>query len=291
MTAWLIRTSSSSIEWSANSPNVVSIYSKRKPGFARYDYVALMSGRTSLAGDLVGIGEIKHIDKKEVDGASFRTTLFLAEFVTPTHGIDVDTLSFSLEFVRNLREPWRHFSRAYRRVSMFDIEVLSKGEVFWSRTAFLTFYMPLDAQQRFDIQRLSFETTGTALESLEFGMKWQVLEEYLYNELLSFLPLFEEIALTWHDLENESSIPKLDEVYFGTPLATAEENTQNKTFGLDSIGKQHKRFHGLDVLFGIKSQALHQNINLFNEVDQQIKESRSQSQLIFEERFKGRHDT
>lgn len=289
MAAWLIRTSGESIRWSADAPNKVLIYSKRKPRFSRGDQVVLMGGKSSANGDLIGIATLNDVTHSATEEL-FATTLFLTNLKAPAHDLTPDMLSYSLEFVHNLREPWRHFSRPYRRIGLFDIEVLFRGEIFWSRTAFLTFFAPLDAQQKFDVQRSSFETTGQALGSLSYSAKWKVLEEYLRDELLAFMPIFDEMAETWHELEKNNDIPTLDEIYLGNPVLAEAVNPVKKHSQFDSIGRQHKRFRGLGELFGMHGKDFDQTMSLFAAISEQTGQSPSFLQTLFEDRFRGRND-
>lgn len=93
--------------------------------------------------------------------------------------------TYSLTVVKKYDNPTKDFQRAMRKLPEDDFKTLSKGDVFWARTAFGTFVNQLPTKSFLEfVGFVSAHDVNGVLESPDYKTLWQQLQDFAVEGFL-----------------------------------------------------------------------------------------------------------
>ncbi len=166
--------------------------------------------------------------------------------------LNIETLKYSLTFVRNLRQPARHFWRGYRRLPAVDRKTIESGEVFIARTGYhdLLFALPVQLQTAFEVEEM-YRAVEKQFDKSYLGRLTR-LQTFLETRIFAAGDLIKGIDEALDNLglnENYSHV-----------LAT--EGDANSYDGATSLNAQSDRFDRLGQAIGRKFEMNKEETNI-----------------------------
>ena len=185
MANWLVRADAPSISFDGKFEKFV-VNSRRRPRIRVGDTVLFIkSASGELYENFAKVNAVQQAAKVD-DGESRATTFSVSKIKGASPDVDIDSLKFSLTFVRNLSNPRLHFRRGYRSVSGQDLRTIANGEAFLARTAYYELLGSLPSTLRASFE--ADEIVGVAQKgslSLEFRSRLQRLNEFIEIRIFS----------------------------------------------------------------------------------------------------------
>jgi hypothetical protein len=185
MANWLVRTDAPSISFDGKFEEFV-VTSRRKPRIGAGDTILfLKSASGELFENFAKVTDVRQAEKTDDDGKR-ETTYSVSKIKGASPDVDIDSLKFSLTFVRNLAHPRLHFRRGYRSVSAQDLRTIENGEAFLARTAYYELLGSLPSTLRASFE--ADEIIGAAKKgglSFEYRSRLQRLNEFIEVRILS----------------------------------------------------------------------------------------------------------
>jgi hypothetical protein len=185
MANWLVRTDAPSISFNGKFEEFV-VTSRRKPRIRAGDTILFLKSASGvLFENFAKVTHVRQAEKTDDDGNG-ATSFLVSRYESAIPDIDIDSLKFSLTFVRNFSNPSLHFRRGYRSVSAQDLKTIINGEAFLARTAYYELLGSLPSTLRASFE--ADEIIGAAQKgglSFEFRSRLKRLNEFIEVRILS----------------------------------------------------------------------------------------------------------
>ncbi|CAM8637041.1 hypothetical protein MCEZEM1_00068 [Comamonadaceae bacterium] len=279
MANWLVRTDAPSISFDGKFEEFF-IRSRRKPRIGVGDTILFLK---SASGELFeNFAKVTGLRQAEMaDDMGIASTAFsVSKIKGASPGVDIDSLKFSLTFVRNLTNPKLHFRRGYRSVSAQDLRTIESGEAFLARTAYyeLLGSLPETLRASFEADEIIGAAQMGGLSN-EYRYRLERLNEFIEIRILSVGQMLGEI--------NES----LDLLNFNDDFehCFVANDTDMRTRA-DSLTVQVDRFGHLNDALNtpLSADARLEKTNVIQQLIQELdRQERKTSESRFEREFRG----
>jgi hypothetical protein len=273
MANWLVRTDAPSISFDGKFEEFV-VTSRRRPRIRVGDTVVfLKSASGELFENFAKVTGVRQGEKTADEGV-LTTTVSVSKLKNSISDVYIDSLKFSLVFVRNLDNPKMHFRRGYRSVSAQDLRTIESGEAFLARTAYYELLGSLPGALRASFE--ADEIIGAAQKgslSLEFRSRLRRLGEFIESRVLSVGKLLGEINKNLELLNFNSD--------FEHCFVVVDADMANR---VDLLSVQLQRFERLNEALSAQISAVEKQGQL-NVIQQLLRELDQKERRISEDRF------
>jgi hypothetical protein len=165
-------------------------------------------------GTIVAVTPSDEETKSKEQGSSTFVVVVSIEDEFEGDGRYLEDYAFSLLKVRRYAESWRHFTRSYVSLEIFDFETIVEGWIFWARTAFGTFVNALPTVKLFEYLRLAAEDQpALVIRGGDMASAWRLLKIFIEDEYVAPASLFHAAAKVLRELGDELQVTALVEEF------------------------------------------------------------------------------
>lgn len=281
MANWLIREDAPSVTIVRGKE--VGIRARRRPRIGEGDQLYFL---TSLHGEIHARATVtssaQEVSETNAARASASAPIIPVVFAIATSGVEelpqpleIDALRYSLTIVRKLENPEAHFRRGYRSLPKEDVDTITSGEAYISRTAFyeLYFAIPRSLRAKFDFHEEMLQPS-----SRDTKARLRRLNSFLEDTVYAAGDMLEDLSRSIASLELGFS-----HQFDGAQIEKGLDLPS------DSVEVQTARFRELREALRRSPARGNEPTNLVDDILSEISEGPlRESEIRFQRRFRGR---